>query len=177
MDRDDVLFFVSPGEFRDWLEEHHESEHELWVGFHRTKSGHPSITWPEAVDEALSFGWIDGNRKSIDDADYKIRFSPRRPGSTWSRVNVKRAQELIEAGRMRPAGLNALQMRTEAKTGVYAYESKAASLTEDEERRFRANDRAWRFFESQPASYRRVCVWWVVSPKQEATRMKRLGTL
>src|SRR5215831_5213156 len=104
MATDDVRFFVSPEEFRKWLEEHHNSRQQLWVGFRRTKSGRPSITWPEAVDEALSFGWIDGNRKSIDDADYKIRFTPRRPGSIWSSVNVKRAQDLIDDGRMRQAG-------------------------------------------------------------------------
>ena len=177
MDTDDVRFFVSPEEFRKWLEEHHDSRQQLWVGFHRTRSGRPSITWPEAVDEALSFGWIDGNRKSIDGADYKIRFTPRRPGSIWSSVNVKRAQELIEDGRMRPAGLEAFQIRKEAKTGIYAYETQPASLTEDEEKLFRANDAAWRFFESQPPSYQRVCIWWVVSPKQEATRKKRLAML
>jgi len=118
MDSDDLHFFVSPGEFRKWLEEHHDSRQQLWVGFHREKSGRPGITWPEAVDEALSFGWIDGNRKSIDDADYKIRFTPRKPGSIWSSVNVKRAQDLIEDGRMRLAGLEAFQARKQAKTGI-----------------------------------------------------------
>ena len=177
MDSDDVHFFVSPEEFRKWLEQHHDSRRQLWVGFHRTRSGYPSITWPEAVDEALSFGWIDGIRKSIDDADYKIRFTPRRPGSTWSSVNVKRVQELIEEGRMRSAGLAAFQARKPAKTGVYSYETQPATLTEGEEKLFRANDVAWRFFESQPPSYRRVCIWWVVSPKQEATRKKRLAVL
>lgn len=177
MDRDDVQFFVSPEEFRKWLEEHHDSRQQLWVGFHRTKSGRPSITWSEAVDEALTFGWIDGNRKSIDEGDYKIRFTPRRAGSVWSTVNLKRAEDLIEGGRMRRAGLEAFKVRKEAKTGLYAYETQPASLTEDEEKLFRANDRAWRFFESQSASYRRVCIWWVVSPKQEATRRRRLAML
>jgi len=177
MDSDDLHFFVSPGEFRKWLEEHHDSRQQLWVGFHREKSGRPGITWPEAVDEALSFGWIDGKRKSIDDADYKIRFTPRKPGSIWSSVNVKRAQDLIEDGRMRLAGLEAFQARKQAQTGIYAYETQPASLTDAEEKLFRANDAAWRFFESQPPSYRRVCIWWVVSPKQEATRKKRLAML
>ncbi|HKA11210.1 MAG TPA: YdeI/OmpD-associated family protein [Candidatus Dormibacteraeota bacterium] len=177
MDSDDVHFFVSPEEFREWLEQHHDSRRQLWVGFHKTRSGYPSITWPEAVDEALCFGWIDGIRKSIDDADYTIRFTPRRPGSTWSSVNVKRVQELIEEGRMRSAGLAAFQARKPAKTGVYSYETQPATLTEDEEKLFRANDVAWRFFESEPPSYRRVCIWWVVSPKQEATRKKRLAVL
>jgi len=177
MDLEDVHFFITPEEFRNWLEEHHDSRQQLWVGFHKTKSGRPSITWPEAVDEALSFGWIDGNRKSIDDGDYKIRFTPRRPGSIWSSVNVKRAQELIQEGRMRPAGFEAFQVRKPAKTGIYAYETGPAALTEDEEKLFRANDVAWRFFESQPPSYRRVCISWVVSPKQDATRKKRLATL
>ena len=177
MDRDDVHFFVSPDEFRKWLEEHHDSRHQLWVGFQRTKSRRPSITWPEAVDEALSFGWIDGNRKSIDEAAYKIRFTPRRPGSAWSKVNVKRAQDLIHEGRMSQAGLEAFQLRKEAKTGIYAYETQLAGLKEDEQKLFRANGKAWRFFESQSLSYRRICIWWVASAKQEATRKKRLTTL
>ncbi|HKF15894.1 MAG TPA: YdeI/OmpD-associated family protein [Candidatus Dormibacteraeota bacterium] len=107
----------------------------------------------------------------------KIRFTPRKPGSIWSSVNVKRAQDLIEDGRMRLAGLEAFQARKQAQTGIYAYETQPASLTDAEEKLFRANDAAWRFFESQPPSYRRVCIWWVVSPKQEATRKKRLAML
>ena len=171
-------FFASPQDFRAWLEEHHDTAAELWVGFHRKGSGRPSITWPEAVDEALCFGWIDGVRKRIDETRYTNRFSPRRRGSNWSAVNVKRAEELVDRGLMRPAGLEAFRARKADRSGVYSYEQrKAAALDPPDERRFRTNRKAWTFFQSSPPSYRQAAVWWVISAKREETRQRRLARL
>lgn len=175
---ENVIFFATPAEFRAWLEEHHASAPELWVGFHKKGSGRPSITWPEAVDEALCVGWIDGIRKSIDGESYRIRFTPRKPQSTWSAVNLARVEALTREGRMRPAGLKAFEKRTEAKTGIYAYEQrKAAELDEASEQRFRSDPEAWEYFESRPPGYRKTAIWWVVSAKKEETRQKRLEQL
>lgn len=175
---ENVIFFATPAEFRAWLEEHHASAPELWVGFHKKGSGRPSITWPEAVDEALCVGWIDGIRKSIDGESYRIRFTPRKPQSTWSAVNLARVEALTREGRMRPAGLKAFEKRTEAKTGIYAYEQrKAAELDEASEQRFRSDPEAWEYFESRPPGYRKTAIWWVVSAKKEETRRKRLEQL
>jgi uncharacterized protein YdeI (YjbR/CyaY-like superfamily) len=171
-------FFARPEDFRAWLDAHHETAQELWVGLHKKGSGRPSITWPEAVDEALCFGWIDGIRKSVDDDAYAIRFTPRKRTSTWSAVNVERVAELASESRMRPAGLAAFEARREAKTGVYSYEQRhAAKLDPAAERELRANEAAWAFFEAQPPSYRRTAVWWVVSAMKEETRRRRLATL
>ena len=171
-------FFATPAEFRAWLEAHHASVKELWVGFYKKDSGKPSITWPESVDEALCFGWIDGLRKSIDDASYKIRFTPRKPRSTWSAVNINRVAELTQTGRMYPAGLKAFAERTEDKSVIYSYEQrKLAELDPAAEQQFRANQAAWEFFQTQPAGYRNTAIWWVVSAKQEATRQSRLAKL
>jgi uncharacterized protein YdeI (YjbR/CyaY-like superfamily) len=171
-------FFADPSEFRAWLEKHHEREQELFVGFYKKGSGLPSITWPESVDEALCFGWIDGVRKSLGEDSYTIRFTPRKPGSTWSAVNVARVEELTRLGRMRPAGLEAFEKRSEAKTGIYAYEQKeGAKLEKAEEKQFRADKAAWEFFQSQPAWYKRTAIWRVVSAKKEETRKKRLAKL
>jgi uncharacterized protein YdeI (YjbR/CyaY-like superfamily) len=137
----------------------------------------PSITWPESVDEALCFGWIDGVRKSIDETSYKIRFTPRRPGSIWSAVNVKRVQELTKLGLMHAAGLKAFEKREQKKTGLYSYENRPAEFPDEYEKHFRENKKAWEFFQAQSPSYRRTCIWWVVSAKQEQTRQKRLATL
>jgi len=173
----DVTFFNSPATFRAWLEEHHETARELWVGFYKKSSGRPSITWPESVDEALCFGWIDGIRKSIDEISYTIRFTPRKPRSNWSAVNVARVAELTRLGRMRPAGYQAFEARAEEKTGIYTYEQrKTAELDEAYEQQFRANQPAWDFFQAQPAGYRHTAVWWVISAKKEATRLQRLAT-
>lgn len=171
-------FFATPSEFRAWLEEHHEDASELWVGFHKKGSGNPSMTWPESVDEALCFGWIDGLRRSIDGASYKIRFTPRKPRSTWSLVNVRRVAELTGVGRMRPPGLRAFEARRDDDVGTYSYEQRnVAELEPAHEQRFRANEAAWDFFQAQPPSYRRAATWWVVSAKKEETRSKRLATL
>jgi uncharacterized protein YdeI (YjbR/CyaY-like superfamily) len=177
-DATEPIFFATPDEFRAWLAEHHDSAREVLVGYYKASSGRPSITWPQSVDEALCFGWIDGVRRRIDDERYLIRFTPRKPGSTWSAVNVERIKELTELGLMRPAGLNAFQERAEAKTGVYAYEQRdAAALDDAEEREFSANPQAWAFFQARPPSYRTAAIWWVVSAKKPETRRKRLATL
>ena len=171
-------FFPTPRELREWLEENHATARELWIGFYKKGSGRPSITWPEAVDEALRFGWIDGVRKGIDDESYTIRFTPRKPGSIWSAVNVRRAQELIAVGSMRPAGLAAFEARSPEKTAIYSYEQRhAAAVEPDQERQFRADEKAWDWFQAQPPSYRRAAIWWIVSAKREETRRSRLATL
>jgi uncharacterized protein YdeI (YjbR/CyaY-like superfamily) len=171
-------FFPTPEEWRAWLEEHHATTSELWVGFHKRASGRPSITWPQAVDQALCFGWIDGVRKRLDESSYVIRFTPRRRGSVWSSVNLGRVEELTRLGLMRPAGLAAHQARTASKSGIYSFEQrKQAALPPAMERRFKRNREAWRFFQSQPPWYRRTATWWVISAKKEETRERRLATL
>lgn len=171
-------FFETPADFRAWLEEHHDSVEVLWVGYYKKGSGRASITWPESVDEALCFGWIDGLRKSIDDVSYKIRFTPRKPDSNWSAVNIARVEELLEKGRMRPAGTAAYERRLEKKSRVYSYEQRQrAALDPEAEKRFRADPEAWKFFRSQPPGYRRTAIFWVVSAKREDTRRRRLDTL
>jgi uncharacterized protein YdeI (YjbR/CyaY-like superfamily) len=171
-------FFATPAEFRRWLKQHHQSERELWVGFHKKGSGRPSLTWPESVQEALCFGWIDGVRKTIDAESYVIRFTPRKNGSTWSTVNTRLAAELIRTGRMQLAGLRAFEARDPEKSGVYSFEQRTgARLDAAAEARFRANPGAWSFFESQPPGYRKTALWWVMSAKREATRVRRLATL
>ena len=168
------VFFATPAAFRAWLEANHDTAAELWVGFHKKGSGLPSITWPEAVDEALCVGWIDGIRRRVDGASYAIRFTPRRPRSTWSAVNLGRVAELTREGRMRPAGLAAF----EARAGTYPYEQRGeAALDEQAEARFRARPEAWDFFRSRAPSYRKMMAWWVVSAKREETRRRRLDTL
>jgi uncharacterized protein YdeI (YjbR/CyaY-like superfamily) len=173
-----ATFFATPKEWRRWLEKHHATASELSVGFYKKGSGRPSITWPEAVDEALCFGWIDGVRRTIDDESYRIRFTPRRPRSIWSAVNVKRVAALTAEGRMAEAGLRAFKARTEARTAIYSFEQKSEpTLSPADAKRLRANAAAWRFFAAQPPSYRRPATWWVVSAKQAATRERRLATL
>jgi uncharacterized protein YdeI (YjbR/CyaY-like superfamily) len=171
-------FFTTPADFRAWFEKHHETETELIVGFYKKASGRPSITWHEAVGEALCFGWIDGITHRIDDESYTIRFTPRKPTSNWSAVNIQRVGELAAAGLMRPAGIAAFERRSEARSGIYAYEQRhEASLEPEQEREFRANEQAWAFFEAQPPGYRQTAVYWVVSAKREDTRSRRLATL
>jgi uncharacterized protein YdeI (YjbR/CyaY-like superfamily) len=171
-------FFATPAEFRAWLEQHHADATELLVGFYKTSSGRPSITWPESVDEALCFGWIDGVRRSIDDVRYTIRFTPRQKRSTWSAVNIKRAKELIEEGRMTPAGLAAFEARADERSAIYAYEQRqSAQLEPEQEQRFRADAEAWAWFERQPRSYRQPAIHWVTSAKRPDTRERRLATL
>ena len=169
-------FFRSAAEWRKWLEKNHTRADALWVGYHKKATGKPSMTWAESVDEALCFGWIDGIRKSLGDDSYKIRFTPRRPGSNWSLVNTKRVKELTELGLMRPAGSAAFTARK--SEGNYSYEQrKAAAFSGEQEQRFRANKPAWKFFQAQPAGYRQVATWWVISAKREETRDRRLAKI
>src|SRR5579859_2732029 len=171
-------FFATPSEWRKWLDEKHDKFQELWVGFYKKGSGKPSITWPEAVDEALCFGWIDGVRKSIDDVSYKIRFTSRKPSSIWSNVNINRVTELSKLGLMQPAGLKAFGERKQGKSGIYAYEQRnEAALDEDSEKQFRANRAAWDFFQAQAPSYQKTVIWRIVSAKKDETKQKRLATL
>ena len=170
-------FFKSPSDYRKWLEKHHATIQELWVGYYKKGSGKPSITWPESVDEALCFGWIDGIRKSVDAASYTIRFTPRRTGSIWSAVNIRRVEVLSDEGRMQPAGARAFQARKENRSGIYSYEQRRDKLEEPYEKKLRLNKAAWDFFQAQPPSYRKAVSWWVASAKQEDTRLKRLEQL
>jgi uncharacterized protein YdeI (YjbR/CyaY-like superfamily) len=170
-------FFKTPSAFRKWLADNHAKSKELWVGFHKKDSGKPSITWPESVDEALCFGWIDGIRKTIDDASYKIRFSPRRPGSIWSAVNIRNAEKLIKEKRMQPAGLKAYAAKKEYRSGIYSYEQRSPELVEPYLEKLKRNKAAWTFLQAQPPSYRTMMKWWIVSAKREETRLKRLAKL
>ncbi len=174
----DPVFFAAPPEWRAWLEEHHESEAELLVGFHKKGSGRPSITWPESVVEALCFGWIDGVRRRIDDESYSIRFTPRKPGSIWSKVNIAKVAELEAAGLMHPAGIAAFERRSPERSGVYSFEQEQeATLPEEYEERLRANEAAWSWFSSTAPSYRKAAVFWVTSAKREDTRERRMADL
>ena len=170
-------FFRTPNDFRAWLAKHHEKESELLVGFYKVETRKPSITWPESVDEALSFGWIDGVRRRIDDESYSIRFTPRQPRSIWSAVNIKRMRELIAEGRVAPAGLAAFERRDDKRSELYSYERKTATFDAEALARFQKNRTAWDWFSAQAPSYQRAATHWVTSAKRPETREKRLGTL
>lgn len=171
------IYFSSSAEFRNWLEKNHAGCAELFLGFFQKSSGKAGITYPQALDEALCFGWIDGVRKSLNAEAYTIRFTPRKAKSQWSAVNIKRAHELSAAGQMHSAGLDAFQ-GAKNQTRKYSYEQRRdPSFSADHKRRFRAESGAWKFFQSQPAGYRRTATFWVVSAKQERTKQRRLGVL
>lgn len=171
-------FFATPAKLRAWLEKHHATERELVVGFHKKASGRPSITWPESVDEALCFGWIDGVRHSLGEEAYSIRFTPRKERSNWSAVNVARVAALEKAGRMTPAGRAAFAKRTPERTGVYSFErAEEAKLSSEQKKKLHANAKARAFFEAQPPWYQRTAIHWVVSAKREETRARRLAEL
>ena len=170
-------FFRTPAAFHKWLAANQAKSKELWVGFYNKKSGKPSITWPAAVDEALCFGWIDGIRKNVDADSYKIRFSPRQPASIWSAVNIGNIERLIKAERMQPAGLKAYEARKENRSGIYSYEQRSPELVEPYLGMLKRNQAAWKFYQAQPPGYRKIMNWWVVSAKQEATRLKRVDKL
>lgn len=174
---DGAVFFASADDFRSWLAENHDVVGELWVGYWKKSTGVPSLTWPESVDEALCYGWIDGVRKSVDGDRYKIRFTPRRPRSIWSAVNLKRVPELIEAGLMEAPGMAVYEARDPERTNQYSFERENAKLTEEQEAAFRANPDAWAFFQSQPPGYRKLVTHWVTSAKRESTRARRLARL
>jgi uncharacterized protein YdeI (YjbR/CyaY-like superfamily) len=169
--------FPTKEDFRKWLEENHEKETELIVGFYNIKSGKQSMTWSEAVDQALCFGWIDGVRRKVDDESYSNRFTPRRTSSNWSAVNIKKVEDLTAKGLMKPAGIAAFEKRREEKSAVYAYENELKQFSEEFEKRFRENEKAWNFFEKQANWYKKQMVNWVMNAKQEATRAKRLEKL
>ena len=171
------IFFANSAEFRKWLEEHHQTESELFVGYYKIGTKKPSMNWSESVDEALCFGWIDGIRKSIDEESYCNRFTPRNPKSNWSAINIKKVEELIRQGRMRPAGLAAYEKRREARSEVYSYENKPEQFSPELESRFRGNTAAWEFFSGQSASYKRTIMFYVMGAKQETTRFSRLDKL
>ena len=173
-----IVFFKTPAAFRTWLRRHHTEHRILHVGFRKRHTGEPSITWPEAVDEALCYGWIDGVRHRIDADCYTIRFTPRRPGSIWSAVNLRRVRALIRDKRMSPQGLAVYKERNRKKTRLYAYEQrKEWRFSPRYARQFRANRRAWTWFQAQAPWYRRTSTHWVQRAKQEATRLRRLATL
>jgi len=170
-------FFRTAADFGTWLEKNHAAATELWVGFYKKDSGKPSITWPESVDQALCVGWIDGIRKGVDEISYQIRFTPRRRGSIWSAINIKRAKELVRQKQMRPIGLKAFAARIENKSGIYSYEQRSTELCEPYANLLKKNKAAWNFVEKQQPSYRKMIGWWIISAKKEETRMARLGKL
>lgn len=170
-------FFASPSDFRKWLKEHHEKEQELWVGYYKVGTDKPSMTWSQSVDEALCFGWIDGLRRSIDGESYKIRFTPRKPTSVWSKVNVDKVEQLKKQGLMQPAGLAAYAKLDGRKSAIYSFEQINAKLKPEWEKQFKANKKAWEFFQSQAPSYQKQARWWVMSAKQEATKERRMAAL
>ena len=171
------LFFTKQSDFREWLETNHEEETELLVGFYKVGSGKPSMTWTQSVDEALCFGWIDGVRKSIDEESYQIRFSQRKSTSIWSLVNIQKIGVLSKQGLMQPAGLIIFQNRKENKSKIYSYENEEVKLTFDFEKQFKANEKAWECFQLLAPSYKKPSTNWVMSAKQEATKIKRLAEL
>ena len=170
-------FFQTQKDFRRWLEENHEKESEIIVGFYNIKSGKKTMTWSEAVDQALCFGWIDGVRRRVDEESYSNRFTPRRPNSNWSAVNIKKVEELTAKGLMKPAGIAAFQKRKEEKSAIYAYENERKQFSEEFEKQFKANEKAWNFFEKQANWYKKQMTGWVMTAKQETTRARRLEKL
>jgi uncharacterized protein YdeI (YjbR/CyaY-like superfamily) len=169
-------FFRTPAEFRAWLRKNHRTATELVVGYFKKATGRPTITWQESVDEALCFGWIDGIRRSDGEDAYNIRFTPRRKGSNWSAINIRRVEELTKERRMQPAGLAAFKLRTEVKSRVYSYEQEDMPRFEPKlEKIFKANKKAWAFFQGLPPYYRRGETRWVCSAKAEETKLRRLA--
>jgi uncharacterized protein YdeI (YjbR/CyaY-like superfamily) len=172
-----ITYFRSALELRTWFRANHATAADLWVGFHKKATGTPSVTWPESVDEALSVGWIDGIRMRVDADAYTIRFTPRRKGSIWSAVNIARVKVLTDEKRMRPAGVKAFAARQGNKSGIYSYEQRRDQLEQPYAGLLQKNKAACAFFEAQPPSYRKAVGWWIVSAKQEETRLSRLKTL
>jgi uncharacterized protein YdeI (YjbR/CyaY-like superfamily) len=171
-------FFESPAEWNAWLRDHHAKATEVLVGFHKTKSGKPSLTWPQSVDEALCYGWIDGVRRSLGETSYTIRFTPRKASSNWSTVNINRVKELTAEKRMKPAGVRAWELRSEARLSRYSYEQrKDVELDAAAVKAFRAKAAAWKYFEGEAPSYRTAAIHWVMTAKKEETRAKRLAIL
>jgi len=171
------IFFLHQNDFRSWLEVNHRIEMELMVGFYKVDSGKPSMTWPQSVDEALCFGWIDGVRKSIDQQSYQIRFTPRKKTSIWSAVNIKKVESLTQLGLMRAAGIEIFENRMANESNIYSDDSAEVKFSEDLEILFRTHAKAWEYFQSLALSYRKLSTYWVMSAKQEATKLKRMNEL
>lgn len=170
----ELIFFTKQEGFSAWLEAHGEAR-EVWVGYYKKNTGRTSLTWSSSVDVALCYGWIDGIRKTIDEHSYKIRFTPRKIGSVWSAVNVKKVDALIQLGKMKPAGLHLFNIRTDVRG--YSSEDRNVPLAHEYEEQIKANQSAWTFFSNLAPSYKRDSIWWVMSAKKEETRVKRLGVL
>jgi uncharacterized protein YdeI (YjbR/CyaY-like superfamily) len=170
-------FFGTPAEFRKWLEKNHEKEKEIIVIFCKKSSGKPSMDWSESVDQALCYGWIDGVRHSIDGDSYSIRFTPRKPTSIWSSVNIKKIEDLTKKRLMKPAGIAAFEKRTESRSAIYSFENEARTLAPLYEKQFKANKKAWAFFSAQPPGYKKLNIFRVMSAKQEKTQLSRLEKL
>ena len=171
------IFFKKQSDLRKWFEKNADTVSSLLVGYYRVATGKPSITWPQSVDEALCFGWIDSIRNSIDDESYTIRFTPRKPNSIWSAVNIKKVEELKKQGLMKPKGLELFDKMDKKKLQTYSFERSVVELTPEFEKKFKSNKKAWKFFQQMPPSYRKPVINWVVSAKQEETRLRRLATL
>lgn len=174
---EEPIFFSTPQEFGNWLALNHEKQTEQWVGFYKVKSGRPTMTWSESVDQALCYGWIDGLRKSIDEESYKIRFTPRKPKSHWSAVNLKKMKHLIAENLVLPAGMAIYKKRDKHNAEKASFEQKEVKLNKEYEDQLRANELAWTFFNELPPSIKKPTVWWVISAKQESTRQRRLAKM
>jgi uncharacterized protein YdeI (YjbR/CyaY-like superfamily) len=170
-------FFATAADFRHWLAQNHQNALELLVGFYKVNSGKQSMTWSESVDQAICFGWIDGVRKSMDEKRYTIRFTPRKPNSIWSAVNIKKVEMLIQQGLMQPAGLARFEAKQESKSKIYAYEMEEMTFSPEMEQLFKENPLAWDFFQRLAPSYRKTAIHWVMTAKQEITKRKRLNEL
>jgi uncharacterized protein YdeI (YjbR/CyaY-like superfamily) len=170
-------YFKSQADFRAWLETHHVTARELWVGFYKKNSGKGGLAYLEAVDQALCFGWIDGIKKRVDDASFMHRFTPRTKTSSWSLVNTKRVAALTKLGLMAAAGLKVFRERNRKRSGVYLYEQRTRDLDPAYARRFKADARAWTFFQAQPPGYRRLATVWIMTAKKEETRLKRFEAI
>jgi len=177
-DEPEPIYFASPEAFRAWLEEHHETATEVWVGMYKKATGKQGMSWSQAVDEALCFGWIDGIAKRVDEERHRQRFTPRKPTSNWSLVNVEKVAKLRAEGRMRPAGEAAFARRRDDKTGIYTHEQRMhPEFTPEQQAVFQARPDAWAWFQAKAPSYRRQATWWVISAKRPETRERRLAQL
>jgi len=173
-----ILYFKTSAELRQWFEKNHDHVQEQWIGYYKKNSGKPSITWQESVDQALCFGWIDGIRKSVDEGRYTIRFTPRKPTSNWSAINIKRVAELKKLGLMKKEGLALFENRDKRKSNLYSFEQRRnPAFSTTLLKMFKANKSAWKYFLSKPPSYQRMATWWVISAKQKETKLRRLQQL
>lgn len=172
-----IVFFPTQKDLRKWFEKNHKKEKELFVGYYKVSTGKPTVSWSQSVDEALCFGWIDGIRKSLDEESYCNRFTPRKPTSNWSAINIKKVEELTTLGLMKPEGLHAFSLRKENKSNVYSYENHSPGFEKSYEKKFKSNSKSWKYFQTMAPSYKKITTRWVMSAKQESTRLKRLEEL